>query len=123
MELKDYKDAHYRLWDWLANNPGKRKDEWPGWDATTTLSGIFRDRRIDNRCFMCDWYISRNHGGCEACAITRKHGYACYDDPVGDRDAANGLYAQWCYAMGENGAEADYEEACRIAAEIRDSWE
>lgn len=122
MTLEEYKDAHYRLWDWLSKNPGKDKKDWPGWDATTPLCGIFQGKRIKHRCFMCEWYAADHRGGCDACAITHKHGYKCFDDPCGDPDAANGLFARWCYAMGE-GAKPDYEEACRIAAEIRDSWE
>ena len=31
MTVEEFYAEHYALWDWLVDNPGKRKDEWPGW--------------------------------------------------------------------------------------------
>ena len=40
--------AHRRLWNWLSNNPGKFKDEWPGWKGR---GGEFFSSK---KCFACD---------------------------------------------------------------------
>lgn len=122
MDYEDYKAAHVALWDWLANNPGKDKDDWPGWqDTSSSVRAVFDGEEIENYCFMCAWY-SKTGGGCRACAITRNHGLVCHSD-IADDPACWGLFAQWCKAMGDYGDEPDYEEACKIAALIRDSWE
>ena len=40
-------EAHFALWDWLVNNPGKDKDDWPGW-KNYAEADIPR-----NHCFAC----------------------------------------------------------------------
>lgn len=39
--------AHKRMWTWLAENPGKWKLEWPGWEQ-------FKERAVCD-CFACDY--------------------------------------------------------------------
>lgn len=117
MELSDYKAAHRALWDWLANNPGKDKDEWPGWEGRTPSGGQYNGQKIPSYCFMCAW----NDVDCTYCALAKKYGIPCYYSSV---QLGTGLYQQWSRAMGYDTEGApDYDTACRIAAEIRDSWE
>lgn len=119
MELNDYKAAHRELWDWLANNPGREKDEWPGWeDDPVSGCGRYGGEDIPFFCFMCAWN-DKYGSGCASCALTKKYGQPCYVDSP---QTGPGIYLQWSTAMGDEG-EPDYDEACRLAAEIRDSWE
>lgn len=39
--------AHKAMWDWLSNNPGAFKEDWPGWGDCTTVSL--------NYCFACEY--------------------------------------------------------------------
>lgn len=117
MELNDYKAAHHALWDWLANNPGYEKDAWPGWEHADSFAGQYNGEEISFYCFMCAWN-DKHANGCSSCALTKKYGRTCYSD----REGEVGIYRQWTLAMGDEG-EPDYNEACRIAAEIRDAWE
>lgn len=111
MELNDYKAAHRELWDWLASNPGCNKDEWPEWEGDTSpCHGRYNGEDIPSCCFMCAWN-DKYGSGCASCALTKKYGQPCY----ADSDSGQGIYLQWGSAMGD--------EACRLAAEIRDSWD
>ena len=40
-------EISYRLWDFLANNPGKKKEDWPEYESTG-LAGM------QSRCALCD---------------------------------------------------------------------
>lgn len=117
MTIKDYRDAHYRMWDWLVNNPGKPKEDWPEWDYTENFTGVFHGKPIVHHCFLCAFFEHR----CKVCAITRNTGRACFVDHH-DNPEDNGLFARWCTAMGEDGEQPNYEEATRLAILIRDSW-
>jgi hypothetical protein len=39
------KKLHRELWQWLADNPGKAKNEWPRWN---------RVKEATNDCFACE---------------------------------------------------------------------
>ena len=39
------KKLHRELWQWLADNPGMEKEDWPGWD---------REGEAMNDCFACE---------------------------------------------------------------------
>lgn len=41
----------YELWSWLAEDPKRRKYDWPGWK-------IFKNINIEHRCFACE-YVKR----------------------------------------------------------------
>lgn len=41
---------HKRMWQWLAENPGKEKDEWPKWE----FNGGHIPEAL-NDCFACDY--------------------------------------------------------------------
>lgn len=115
MDYEDYQAAHVALWDWLANNPGKDKYDWPGWEEGSSIhAGAFAGQSILNHCFLCEWY--RRHGGCEACACTKKYGEPCFSDI---NPNSEGLFKKWDKAMQAN----DFEEACRLAVMMRDVWE
>ncbi len=53
------------LWDWLAENPGADKDEWPDWDKT--------DGYIEHNCLACHYYMQKhetiNYGCQEECIV------------------------------------------------------
>lgn len=41
---REWLRLHWRLWDWLAKNPNRPKQDWPEWDNYIVL----------NWCFACD---------------------------------------------------------------------
>lgn len=41
---------HKRLWNWLANNPGRWHSHWPEWEWN---GGCVLDTKIDANCFAC----------------------------------------------------------------------
>lgn len=45
--------AHKELWNWLANNPDKKKSEWPGWKRN---GGKYKHQA--NFCFACGYASS-----------------------------------------------------------------
>lgn len=46
---------HKKLWNWLAENPGKYKHDWP------EFSQRFKNIRIKNNCFCCTIMLQRNN--------------------------------------------------------------
>lgn len=48
--------AHRDLWLWLAENPGRWKEAWPGWESYRNLPVSF--------CFACQYTVdvSRHYG-------------------------------------------------------------
>ena len=55
--LRQYVTAHRRLWDWLAKNPMKGKEDWPGWKYN---GGTYE--YVICYCFMCELaYAYRRH--------------------------------------------------------------
>ena len=65
MKLKlDYKGCHEGLWNWLAKNPDKRKDDWPGW-VTMCKLGLYRSL---SNCFACD-YVSHSCNNGFTCPV------------------------------------------------------
>ncbi len=55
-----YKQLHYDLWDWLANNPGKEKRDWPEWEIVRKNYGY-----ITHLCFACEYYSKQ----CRQCPL------------------------------------------------------
>ncbi len=43
---------HRRLWKWLAENPGKDKEDWPRW---AIYGGA-----ITNNCFLCELALDKD---------------------------------------------------------------
>lgn len=77
--------GHQKLWNWLAENPGKIKGEWLEWRAYYSVS---------YGCFACDYACKLS------IEITGKHtaGYRCKHCPLvwGTKNCFNnGLYFKW----------------------------
>ena len=87
---------HRKMWRWLAENPGKRKDDY--------LWKVDPEARLYNYCYLCD-YVSKNHNGeCEYCPVEWPEEYCCED----------GLYDKWLDAV----VCKDYALAAEIAKQI-----
>lgn len=58
MSKKEAFRKHYALWNWLAENPTKSKEEWPGWmNEWKPVRRRGRYRFYPRRqCFLCEYY-------------------------------------------------------------------
>lgn len=93
--------AHKELWDWLAKNPDKEKDDWKGWDihgGKYVLDG--------NCCFAC-LYDDYTEGRCNDCPLVWAHLSCCSQE--------NSLYKKW-----ERFDEDEEETRAELARQIRD---
>ena len=102
MTIEEYKAAHYDLWNWLVEHPGKPKSYWPRWE----LGGKFNGRMIDCACFMCDYYDR----DCDECPLCHKFNRRCF--------SMRGVFEYWLRAT-KRGKKS---KARRLAIMIRDSW-
>ena len=48
------------LWAWLAENPSRNKDEWPGWCDCGEMS---------NDCPCCEYTLAADNGPCRKCPM------------------------------------------------------
>jgi hypothetical protein len=61
MKTKEYYiKKHREMWNWLAENPNKKKEHWPGWE----LIGY-----IENNCFLCGYIFQSGDGLCKNCPL------------------------------------------------------
>ena len=83
-------EEHKRLWNWLSENPGKSKSDWPEWlileDCLST-------------CFACEFdnILIENKFSvlyCELCPLTKKGNAFC-------QTCLDGLFKQWSFAQNE----------------------
>ena len=44
--------AHKELWNYLAENPTKQKEDWPGWEVN---GGKYN--KINSHCFACEFIV------------------------------------------------------------------
>jgi len=89
---------HRALWDWLAQEDGRRKEEWPLWE----FNGGWIPEMAES-CPMCE-YVNSVDGGCDDCLLEWPNGKCIRD---GDN---KGLYDKWLLS--------DFSK--KIAAKIRD---
>ena len=70
------------LWQWLYDNPGSGKCDWPGWRRN---GGI---HEATCNCFACEYAFSSLKGSCFKCPLLPLWpGYGCM--------GVNSLYVQW----------------------------
>jgi hypothetical protein len=55
-----YRSAHRKLWQWLAEDPGKGKEDWPGWILNGGAYSL-----VLALCFACEYMRGRAH--CDSC--------------------------------------------------------
>ena len=55
-DMKFNHTAHKELWNWLADNPDKKKNEWPGWISN---NGLYKCP--ENFCFACGYALSDDY--------------------------------------------------------------
>lgn len=85
---------HRELWNWLADNPEKGKEDWPEWKDMG---------HIESNCFACEY-----SGPCHECLFEWPNGN-CLE---GEEAGVEGLYLLW--------ATAESEERVALAIQIRD---
>lgn len=106
MTLEEYKAAHYEMWNWLAEHPGKTKHDWPRWEKVRFFESLFNGQWISGNCFMCDCYDQ----DCYLCPLFHKFNRRCF--------SLRGVFEYWDRATnrGKKG------KARRLAIIIRDAW-
>ena len=65
---------HVELWNWLAENPGRFKDEWPGFDCEDDIP--------ERCCYACE----ATYNGCIACPIDWGDCMGC---------CSSGMFEEW----------------------------
>ena len=70
------KRLHHLLWDWIASNPSRTKDEWKGWKKN---SGLIHG--VKNHCFACEvaMRLSYDKLNCAFCPINWGEFKPCCD--------------------------------------------
>lgn len=108
---------HKELWNWLAENPGMQKVEWPGWDEIEDWDD---EMYPDNNCFACEYlkdvvisdgeeYYELDPILCEKqCPLIWPEGRTC-------TERYYSLYREW---DNYNSQEDFYEEASVLAKQI-----
>ncbi len=67
------------LWEWIVDNPGKRKSAWPGWEKygkmheSCSLCEYYIRIRIDMLARLCDCPIAKKHKHCTYTAYGQWH--------------------------------------------------
>lgn len=115
LTFEECKQAHYDLWDWLAETGGVYKDDWPEFDK----KGKFKGFSIENDCFACQWdgsSVQKEAELCMLCPIT--WGTEVGEDEYGfDGNSfceyPGSLYTQWKDAR-------TIKTRKKLAAKIRD---
>jgi hypothetical protein len=105
---------HIEMWDWLARNPEREKDSWPGWDNFTEFARML--------CFACEeagdrWGEPESPEKCDYCPLE-------WPPDMNDSCEEGSLYFCWC-DLGDHYKfypEEEYvlAERAEIAAQIRD---
>jgi len=74
MNLKEAKELHQKLWNWLTENPRNSKKDWPEWieNGGTVQS-------VTNYCFACKMSLPRRSSSGCGCPIKWPNGY-CGDE-------------------------------------------
>lgn len=97
---------HQALWNWLADNPDKKKDEWPEWSR---YGGTIEE--VDCLCFACqyarDCLIENGRLFANKCRV-----YCPLN--IGDNSnitCLNGMYDEWQF-------EEDFSRRSELAREI-----
>jgi hypothetical protein len=57
-----YRNAHRKLWGWLADNPDKEKKDWPGWSFN---GGTYPFAYLG--CFACEYMRGMSNAQCWVC--------------------------------------------------------
>lgn len=94
--------AHRELWGWLAENPDKENDEWPGWVYN---GGTYPKVVAD--CFCCDyatWSSPVSENFCHHCPLIS-------GESVCENVCLHGLYREWLEFR-----KADDYHAAKVAA-------
>lgn len=93
------KENHWALWNWLAENPGARKQDWPGWETMDRLS----IEPPPAHCFLCAAFDE--DAGCHDCPLM-VGGCVCHK---------GGIYPEWTQSF-------DPARRTALAIQIRDAW-
>lgn len=100
---KPLSEWHKEMWNWLADNPQKRKEDWINLQDFTT-DEIDKLKNADN-CFAClqaGRNIAQMNLTCGKCPICTRD---IFDECL------NGLYGKWCDNTGFKRAEAAHKIA------------
>ena len=74
------------LWQWLYDNPNKRKENWPGWEGN---GGSYYS---ETKCFACSYTFAQKDGdGCNLCPLLPLW-------PDGCTASSQSPYMQWVMA-------------------------
>lgn len=101
---KQLKALHVELWNWLAENPEKSKDDWPRWEFNR---GTIKE--AENLCFACEAADVPTKNNCDGCTCSWGEYSTCEPDEDG-----YSIYEEWKRKTGE--------ERTKYALQVRDCW-
>lgn len=109
MSIKFNYTAHKEMWIWLARNPKKYKEAWPGWKHN---GGPYH--LVQCACFACEYDLKATHGlgSCKECPLI------WYKDPAFTMSCTYpymGLFIRWCDAKESHNYKLASKLAWRIA--------
>ena len=111
MSIKFDHTNHKKLWNWLAENPDKNKEDWPEWAENGGNVSSYRSPF----CLACESVNSVNNDerDCDLCPLIWP------PNSYGDRvcDGKNGLWLVWD-GFGKSESEEDRIIRSKIALQI-----
>lgn len=100
--------GHKELWDWLAKNPDKFKEGWPGWKYN---SGRYEE--VACSCFACEYACEYDDmNDCDGCPLIWPDAFYCGFEVYGSA-AKYSLFKRWERST-------DLQKRSELAAQIRD---
>jgi hypothetical protein len=98
-----HRTLHCSLWQWLADNPSKSKEDWVGWKSN---GGNIEEVRL--LCFACEYSLKAKE-----LLRTRQSGCICPLVWIDGYCFGYGLFALWRHSTGPT-------ERTELALEIKD---
>jgi len=118
--LKQAKELHYELWDWLLKNPCKMKCLWPRWQSNGGDVPLIADC-----CFACEVAGDRRFHWAKDNCTREGSKCSCAFCPIGDCNEC-GLWATWVsLTMKSDGnimriSQQEVDKLAKCATALRD---
>ena len=113
---------HRIMWNWLADNPDKNKEDWPGWEMN--YDDLFSGGE-QNFCFLCGYVSNTPEGECFNCPLDWGVSETCVPNSAPNNTEPESYFELYCDAKTEKETSkyariiANLPEIQEIDAELR----